>query len=139
MTLPQDILTRVERVLEYHRASKIDSNQPGRAPNANPAARPATHRTFGAASKVPLLTTLLDASIPAISVLENGREALPDSQLSPPQDLKTLSTWLFMSDGMIPIRRDKKVIGFERTCPSMTGTFPCEIYVAAFAVAGLEP
>jgi SagB-type dehydrogenase family enzyme len=40
---------------------------------------------------------------------------------------------------MIPIRRDKKVIGFERTCPSITGTFPCEIYVAAFAIAGLDP
>jgi SagB-type dehydrogenase family enzyme len=85
------------------------------------------------------VTTLLDASTPAIQVLENGRDALPDSQMSPPQDLKTLSTWLFMSDGMIPIRRNNKLVGYERTCPSSGATAPCEIYVAAFAIDGLEP
>jgi hypothetical protein len=139
MGLPEDIVQRVERVLSYHRASKLDGNQPKRQLQLDPSSRPPTHRTFEQASKIPLLTTLLDASTPAIAVLENGRDALPDSQMSPPQDLKTLSTWLFMSDGMIPIRRNNKIIGYERTCPSSGATAPCEIYVAAFAIEGLEP
>src|SRR5438046_414318 len=101
MTLPEDILKRVERVQGYHRASKYDGNQPKRDPQHDPATRPATHRVFDQAPKVLLSTTLLDASVPAIAILENGREALPDSQIAPPQDLKTLSTWLFMSDGML--------------------------------------
>src|SRR3954469_14599975 len=138
MTLPQEILQRVERVLSYHRASVSDANKPN-PPLPDPKTRPGTHRTFAQAPKVPLATTLLDASAPAIAVLENGREALPDSQLAPPQDLKTLSTWLFMSDGMLPVKRNNKLIGYDRTCPSSEGTAPCELYVAAFAIDGLEP
>ena len=139
MTLPEDILRRVERVLGYHRASKYVAGQPKHPLPADSQSRPATHRIFDQAPKVPLSTTLLDASVAPIAIIENGRDALPDSQVSPPQDLKTLSTWLFMSDGMIPIRRQDKVVGYERTCPSSGGTCPCELYVAAFAIDGLEP
>src|SRR4051794_1983316 len=139
MALPQEILERAQRVLGYHHASVYDGNKPKQAPKLDPTTRPATHRTFAQAPKVPLATTLLDASAPAIAVLENGRDALPDSQLSPPQNLKTLSTWLFMSDGMLPVTQNKKVIGYDRTCPSSEGTSPCELYVAAFAIDGLEP
>jgi SagB-type dehydrogenase family enzyme len=138
MALPPDILARVERVLAYHRASKYESGQPKHQPQADPQARPVTHRIYDRAAKVPLSTTLLDAPVAAIAIMERGREALPDSQISPPQDLKTLSTWLFMSDGMIPIYRQNKIVGYERTCPSAAGTCPCELYVAAFAIDGLE-
>ena len=134
--LPQDILLRVERVQDYHRASKYNSNQPKRTNQAE-AAIPST--IFKSAPKVALETMLLDASAPAVAVIESGREALPDSQMSPPQDLKTLSTWLFMSDGLNPIRRNKKVIGYQRTCPSSEETAPCEIYIVALAIDGLEP
>jgi SagB-type dehydrogenase family enzyme len=138
MPLPADILARVERVLAYHRASKYDPRQPKDQPLAVPGTRPITYRIYDRAPKVSLSTTLLDASVAAIAVMERGREALPDSQLSPPQDLKTLSTWLFMSYGMIPIYRQNKIVGYERTCPSSAGTSPCELYVAAFAIDGLE-
>ena len=40
MTLPPDILARVERVLAYHRASKYDAGQPKHQPQADPEARP---------------------------------------------------------------------------------------------------
>ena len=139
MALPPDILARVERVLAYHRASKYQPGQAKHQPQADAQTRPIAHRIYDSAPKVPLLTTLLDASVAALAIMERGREALPDSQISPPQDLKTLSTWLFMSDGMIPIYRQGRVTGYERTCPSSAGTSPCEIYVAAFAIDGLEP
>ena len=126
-------------MLAYHRASRYVAGQPKYQPQADADARPIIHRIYEHAPKVPLSTTLLDAPVAAIAIMENGRDAMPDSQLSPPQDLKTLSTWLFMSDGMIPVRRQNKIVGYERTCPSAAGTTPCEIYVAAFAIDGLEP
>ncbi|HEX3358393.1 MAG TPA: hypothetical protein VHS31_15575, partial [Tepidisphaeraceae bacterium] len=83
-----------------------------------------------------LSTTLLDASAPAVAIIESGREALPDSQMSPQQDLKTLSTWLFMSNGLIPIRHNNQPVAYRRSCPGSTSA--CEIYVVAFAIEGLQ-
>jgi SagB-type dehydrogenase family enzyme len=138
MALPPDILARVERVLAYHRATKAEPGQRQRPPPPDPRTRPIAHRIYEFAPKVSLSTKLLDASVPAISIMERGREALPDSQISPPQDLKTLSTWLFMADGMIPIYRQNKVAEYGHSCPSSACTHPCELYVAAFAIDGLE-
>lgn len=136
MTLPQDILDRVERVLEYHRQSKYVADQIVAAPDRT--AEPTPFRTFADAPRVALPTTLLNASVSTIALLQQGRDAVPDSQQAPPQDLKTLATWLFMCDGMIPILRERRTVGWLRTCPSCASTNPFELYVAALAVEGLD-
>jgi SagB-type dehydrogenase family enzyme len=139
MSLPQDILDRVNRVIEYHLAAKHCANPSAPSAKTDAASQPNVNRIFSQLPKVALPTTLLDASVQTILLLANGRDALPDSQVNPPQNLKTLATWLFMSNGLLPVRRNNKVVGWERTCPSGAGTAPCELYVAAFAIEGLEP
>ncbi len=115
MSLPQDILDRVSRVIEYHRAAKQCSH-PSNS-KADPASQPNAHRIFSQLPKVALPTTLLDASVQTMPLLANGRDAWPDSQVNPPQDLRTLATGRFRSNGLLPVRRNNKVVGWERTCP----------------------
>jgi SagB-type dehydrogenase family enzyme len=136
MELPKDILDRAERVYEYHRTSKGDGS-PTVAP-PDPAQRPDPWRVFAQAPKVPLLATLLDLPLGVLTVQQHGLEGLPVSQLNPPQDLKTLSTWLYMAYGMVKLAKPGQP-QWTRTCPSLEATYPCEIYVAAFAIEGLEP
>src|SRR5262249_19119173 len=89
--------------------------------------------------RVRLPTTLLDEPLGVLDVLDSSIGALPDSYLSPPQDLKTLATWLYMADGVIGRRRNDSVEYPLRTVPSQGDLYPCEIYVAAFALHDLEP
>ena len=70
--------------------------------------------------------------------MTNGLEALPPSQVGPPQDLKSLATWLHFANGIASKRRTVTQTVFTRTLASDGGTFPGETYVAAFAVDGLE-
>lgn len=138
--LPKDILERVERVLDYHRATKHTPDSVRLLKlQTDPHAQPRTVRTFPGLPKVALPTNVLDIAVPAVSLMREGLAALPESHIRPPQDLKTLATWLYMSYGVTSERRYESCRYSLRTCPSAGALYPCEIYVAAFAIDELEP
>ena len=140
VTLPREIIERAERVLEYHRASKHTPQSVSQIkPLAELSGQPATARTFCNLPKVSLPTGLLDLPVAALSLMHDGVAALPESHVRPPQDLKTLATWLYMSYGIVAERKFGIYKYRLRTCPSAGGLFPSEIYVAAFGIDGLEP
>ena len=138
--LPRDVLERAERVLEYHRASKHTYESIRRlAPQTELSGQPKSYSTFPGLPRQSLPTGLLDLPVAALSLMREGLGALPDSYIRPPQDLKTLATWLFMGYG-INVERRFGIYKYRlRTCPSGSALFPCEIYVAAFGIEGLDP
>jgi SagB-type dehydrogenase family enzyme len=152
ITLPQDVLDRVERVLEYHASTKM-TLEPARhdahgashgvshgAPHrADPASQPYEFRIFENLTSQPLPSGLLDLPVKTLSLMESGLSALPESQVTPPQDLKRLATWLHFADGIANRRRTVTATTFTRTTASDGNAFPCELYVAAFAIDGLDP
>ena len=99
--LPHDILERIERVLEYHRSTKLTPQSVRTNPTVLDAAtKPSPYRCFDESASVPLPTNLLDASAPALALLSDGVGALPENQLHPPQDMRTLASWLFLANGL---------------------------------------
>lgn len=139
MTLPRDILERVQRVAEFHQSCKLTEQAVAAAKPADPAQRPATLRAFDEFPKVPLPTTLLDAFVDTLALMHGGLEVLPDSQQNPPQNLKTLASWLHLAGGLVEKRQEGARTYWVRTVPSGGHMYPCEIYVAAFGIDGLEP
>ena len=139
--LSREIVERIERVQDYHRASTHTyaavqaAQQSGALDWDN---KPNPYRSFVNSAKTPLPTTIVDASTPTLDLLKDGLAALPASQVQPPQDLKTLSTWLYLADGITI----EKGVGSRRyslrSCPSSGALYPFEVYVAAFAIDGLE-
>src|SRR5205814_886465 len=102
-SLPRDILDRVERVLDYHQKTKqTPATAPLRKGGSTGEMSRATfaHRVFDELPKVALPTSLLDASSGTLEVLRSGLEAVPDSVTLPPQDLKTLASWLYFAYGL---------------------------------------
>src|SRR5207237_10515226 len=101
--------------------------------------RPSACRTFADYPRTPVPTTIVDASVPTLEVLADGLGAIPASQVQPPQDLKTLASWLYLANGITI----EKGVGSRRyslrSCPSSGALYPFEVYVAAFAVDGLAP
>lgn len=72
--------------------------------------------------------------------MRDGLEGLPESQLNPPHNLKTLASWLYMTYGLSKkVQVDKRTTTWLRPTPSIGSLYPCEIYVAAFAIDDLEP
>src|SRR3546814_9687817 len=55
----------------------------------NPAAQPNPYRVFDHLPKIPLPTKLLDAGSPTVALMHGGLASLPESQLHPPQDLRS--------------------------------------------------
>jgi len=140
VTLPREILDRVERVLEFHRSTKHTFESVRLLkPHTELSGQPSPYRTFPGLPKVALPTALLDIPVAALALMRDGLAALPESHIRPPQDLKTLATWLFMSYG-IDVERHFGIYKYRlRTCPSASALYPSEIYVAAFAIQDLEP
>jgi SagB-type dehydrogenase family enzyme len=138
--LPRDILERVDRVMEYHRSTKLTAASVRAQPTVlDPSTKPTPYRCFDELHSVPLPTTLLDAPVPAIAVLSEGLTAVPESQVHPDQDIKTLASWLYLANGLSAKHDAATVTQTLRTCPSAGALYPYEIYVAAFGIAGLEP
>jgi SagB-type dehydrogenase family enzyme len=140
MALAEETLQRVNRVLAFHASTKhtYESVRAGGAP-LDWSTQPQRYRDFPDAPQTPLSTSILDITAGTLAIIEEGLQAVPESLLRPPQELKTLSTWLYLAYG-----RTHKDVGpggeyWLRTCPSIGDLFPAEIYVAAFAVDGLEP
>lgn len=131
MELPRHIHDRVERIYAYHGASKLRFG----AAKLQHSPKPPVGPLFPEAAKIPLPTTLLDEPLGTLAVLESATEALPDSFMAPPQDLKTLASWLYMADGILSGAKDAEY----RTWESQDGIYPTEIYVASIALLDLEP
>jgi SagB-type dehydrogenase family enzyme len=137
MELPRHILDRVERLYAYHQRTKISAMGRRPGPPADPSYKPA-HRVFASAPKVPLPTTLLDAPVGMLTILGAGQDAVPDSLRTPPQDLKTLASWLYYAVGETRHGEGQRVT-YARAFPDAESDLPIETYVALFAVDGIEP
>lgn len=138
--IPRDVMERVERIFEYHQATKHTYESVRTiVPRAELSGQPAVVRQFPDLPKIPLPTGLLDLSVASMALMRDGINALPESHVQPPQDLKTLATWLYMAYG---ITGEKKFGIYKyrlRACPSASALFPCEIYVVAMSIRDLEP
>lgn len=138
--MPREIADRIERVQEYHRASKHTYQSVRTNPHKPDLAhQPSPFRVFPDHPKVDLPTDRLQADAPALSVLADGLSGLPAELMHPPQDLRTLSSWLHLANGITGERRAGTVKYYLRSCPSSSALFPFELYVAAFGIEGLEP
>lgn len=133
--MPREILDRIERIREYHNSSKLSyvsvRTNPHKLDWPN---QPNPFRIFADAPKIDLPREIMPADAPALTVLSEGVVGP-----HPPQDLKTLATWLHLANGVTGKHRTSRGSVYLRTCPSTSALFPFEIYVAAFAVEGLEP
>jgi SagB-type dehydrogenase family enzyme len=134
MDFPQEILERSRRLAEFHESTKI----PGCQDLAGDAPQPSPFRIFENAPKIALPTNLIGASTATIPLLRGGLDAVAESHRQPPQDLRTLATWLHLGGGNLRRLRGPNS-PWLRTCPGEQWLYPCEIYVAVFGVAGLEP
>lgn len=134
MELPRHILNRVERIYGHHQSTKL-TFEGGLPPRRTSTAGGGSPR-FADAPRVALPTTLIDAPPGTLAVLESAVESLPDSFMAPPQTLKTLASWLYLSDGILSRPKAAREV---RTCPGEDEIFPFEIYVAAFALQDVDP
>ncbi len=139
MSLPENILQRVQLLERYHQSTKYSESARPSQPDMQLQPRP--YRIFDKHSKVelPSTPTGVDVGVATLSLLGHRPDAIRDSQLNPPHDLKTLATWLFMAYGITHKVEEDGQTHSLRSCPSAGHTFPGEIYVAAFAIEGLEP
>lgn len=137
MGLPHNILEASERVLDYHRQTLLGQSESVSAPN--PASRPPAFHLFDYADKLVLSNRLLDAPTPLLMLLEQGLEAVPESLHTPPQNLQTLSSWLYLAAG--PRGRVQTPEGsvLQRTIASEHACLAIEVYVGIFSIHGIEP
>ncbi len=139
MSLPRHLLDRVDRVLDFHHSTKHIHGSLSRTVETDASNPPDPNLVFVEHPRVSLPRGLLDASVPTISLLQYHRDALPNANLNPAHDLKTLATWLFMANGQTKRVEDGGRKFWLRTCTSSAALYPYELYVAAFAIEGLEP
>ena len=141
--LSKEILDRIDRVFDYHQTSKHTYDavhaDAGRQGPIDWSTQPNPNRVFDSFPKVALPTSILDAPVATLQLLADGLGAVPASQLQPPQNLKTLGTWLYLADGVTIEKRIGSRRVSLRSCPSSGALYPFEVYVAAFAVDGLAP
>src|SRR4051812_13978222 len=95
ITLPPDILARVARVQEYHDSTRLTPESLRDEPiHPDPAHKPFEFRIFENSPSEAMPSGLLDWNVPTLSLMHKGLEAAPLAQIGPPQDLRTLATWL---------------------------------------------
>src|SRR6478609_11210191 len=128
MEFPRHILDRVERLYAYHWRTKLSAMGSRPTPPPDPSFKPTTYRVFLNAPKTPLPTTLLDAPVGMLTILGAGQDALPDSLRAPPQDLKTLASWLYYAVGETRHGAARHTT-WARAFPDAEGDLPIEIYV----------
>src|SRR5215211_69186 len=99
--MPREIRDRIDRVVEYHRGSKHTYQSVRTNPHKpDLSIQPSPFRVFPDHPKVELPTDRLQAEAPALSVLADGLSGLPQELHHPPQDLRTLSSWLHLANGI---------------------------------------
>ena len=134
------MLERIERVAEYHRSTQLTPQSVRVNPTVlDPSTKPSPFVSLSHLPCVSLPTELLDATTPSIPLLSRGLEAVDSALLHPVQDLKTLASWLFLANGLASKSNPNPALQRSRTCPSSGALYPCEIYVGAFGINGLEP
>lgn len=141
MDLPRHILARVERLHSHHQRTKLMASGTRYVPPDDPAFRPASFRVFDQHLRIALPTTLLDAPTGMLTLLSAGQDALPESLRTPPQELKTLASWLYYAVGETkrPIPGRSAPV-YARSFPDPADACGCyEIYVAIFALKDVEP
>lgn len=140
ITLPQDVLDRVERVLAFHRDTRLSNESVRLHPHKLDAAnKPYEFLALEGVPAISLPPASVDLPAPTLRLMERGSGARDAGRVSPPQDVKTLATWLHFANGIAARRRTVTGMQFVRTIASDGRCFPTELYVAAFAIDGLEP
>ena len=139
MPLPPEVMARVDRIIAYHDASKLVRGQSPDPRLGDAALRPSPYRIFMGLPQVVLPTHLLDEAVETLRLMSDGLEVLPQSLTNPPHDLKTLASWLYMAAGLTCRSQQAGQVHWLRATPSAGALYPCEIYVVAFSIDGLEP
>lgn len=131
---PPEVMARIDGVCAFHEATKRLHQPPS---PTDP--RPSLFRVFADRPRIALPTHLLDAPVGTLRLMSMGKAALPDSFTSPPQNLRTLATWLHMAAGITGKANDTYGVKILRPYASAGGLYPCEIYVLALGIEGLDP
>src|SRR5688500_17237907 len=85
ITLPQDVLDRVARVLDYHNSTKHTHDEVHQDPHKpDPLTKPYEFRIFEQIPATPLPQGLLDLPTKTLSLMEHGFAALPGGAPDPP-------------------------------------------------------
>src|SRR6478735_9064294 len=99
VVFPQDVVERIARVAGYHRDSKHtyqSVRQPRPAMEGGDHQSPYREFTDPSLPPVKLPRDILDASTPALALLADGVGAVADAIEHPPQNLRTLASWLYL-------------------------------------------
>jgi SagB-type dehydrogenase family enzyme len=71
--------------------------------------------------------------------MSQGLAALHESLTSPQQNLRMLASWLHFAAGITGKAEYNGRVHHLRSCPSAGALYPCEVYVLALAIEGLQP
>lgn len=136
---PPEVLRRIERVFAYHQDSKLTPKSWTDRPPPDWANRPSLYSEPIVSAKLDLPKGILPIEAPTVQLLLQGRNAVHESQINPDRTLRSLASWLYYSNGIHERTRQGQRVGWLRTLPSQDESYPCELYVAAFGIEGLEP
>jgi SagB-type dehydrogenase family enzyme len=134
-SLAPEILARSQRVFDFHQLGKwAERKVPACAALPAPAPPKSAYTGF---PRVPLPTRLLDLPVPGLQLLDQLSDAVPESMRNPPQNARTLATWLYFAAG---VTWPRKGHGLEiRACPSPGFVYSAEVYVLAQGIEDLDP
>jgi hypothetical protein len=104
--MPREIDERIERDRDYHTSSKHTYHSVRSNPHTlDWANRPSPFRVFANHPKLDLPRDLIAADAAALPVLAHGVAGLPVEHAHPPQDLRTLASWLHLASGITGERK----------------------------------